>query len=115
MQLCLGNLCGRKPIFCGEPDCPEAQDSCKSVASTINSSINMDSAYNQYYLESGPRPHPYLHEPLLYITNIPAFVSDEMLAMAFVSCGPFRPKIQRDGSSDMLSGIIEFKFLEKGD
>ena len=75
----------------------------------------MDPVYNQYYQESGPRPHPYLHEPLLYISNVPAYVSDEMLAMAFVSCGPFRPKIQRDGSSNTLSGIIEFKFLEKGD
>ena len=75
----------------------------------------MDPVYNQYYHESGSRPHPYLYEPLLYITNIPAFVSDEMLAMAFVSCGPFRPKIQRDGSSNTLSGTIEFKFLEKGD
>ncbi|KAF8814980.1 hypothetical protein BYT27DRAFT_7318170 [Phlegmacium glaucopus] len=75
----------------------------------------MDSPYNQHYLESGPRPHPYLHEPLLYITNIPPFVSDEMLALAFVSCGPFRPKIQRDGSPNLLSGIIEFKFLEKAE
>ena len=75
----------------------------------------MDPAYNQHYIESGPRPHPYLHEPLLYITNIPPFVTDEMLAMAFVTCGPFRPKIPRDGSPNLLSGIIEFKFLEKGD
>lgn len=72
----------------------------------------MDS-YPQYP-ESGPRPHPYLHEPLLYITNIPPYISDENLAVAFVSCGPFRPKIHRDGSPNLLSGTIEFKFLEKG-
>ncbi|KAF8155888.1 hypothetical protein B0H34DRAFT_752009 [Crassisporium funariophilum] len=75
----------------------------------------MDSSYNQQYQENGPRPHPYLHEPLLYITNLPPFVSDENLAMAFVSCGPFRPKIPRDGSPNLLSGTIEFKFLEKAE
>lgn len=71
--------------------------------------------YNPQYQAAGPRPHPYLHEPLLYITNLPAFVSDENLALAFVNCGPFRPKIQRDGVSHVLSGVIEFKFLEKGE
>lgn len=77
----------------------------------------MDSEYqlppqeNEFY---GPQPHPYLHEPLLYITNLPPYVSDEILAMAFASCGPFRPKIQRDGSNNPLSGTMEFKFLEKG-
>lgn len=63
----------------------------------------------------GPHPHPYLHEPLLYISNIPPYVSDENLALAFVTCGPFRPKIPRDGSNDLLFGTIEFKFLEKGE
>ena len=62
----------------------------------------------------GPHPHPYLHDPLLYITNLPTFVTDEILAVAFMYCGPFRPKIQRDTSVPMLSGTIEFKFLEKG-
>ncbi|KJA25500.1 hypothetical protein HYPSUDRAFT_134567 [Hypholoma sublateritium FD-334 SS-4] len=71
--------------------------------------------YNQQYQAAGPRPHPYLHEPLLYITNLPAFVADENLALAFVNCGPFRPKIQRDGVSHVLSGVIEFKFLEKAE
>lgn len=62
-----------------------------------------------------PQPHPYLHEPLLHITNLPAFVSDEMLAVAFMYCGPFRPKIQRDTPSGTLQGTIEFKFLEKAE
>ncbi len=70
----------------------------------------MDSFQDQH-----PRPHPYLHEPLLYITNLPPFVSDENLAMAFAQCGPFRPRINRDGFSSLLSGTIEFRFLEKGD
>ncbi|KAJ6628003.1 hypothetical protein B0H10DRAFT_1779025 [Mycena sp. CBHHK59/15] len=62
----------------------------------------------------GPQPHPILHEPLLYISNIPPYVSDENIALAFVSCGPFRPKIPRDGSNNPLSGTIEFKFLDRG-
>ncbi|KAG2008227.1 polyadenylate-binding protein [Coprinopsis cinerea AmutBmut pab1-1] len=65
--------------------------------------------------EHSPQPHPYLHEPLLYITNLPAFVTDEMLAVAFMYCGPFRPKIQRNTPSGTLSGTIEFKFLEKAE
>ncbi|KAJ6472653.1 hypothetical protein DFH09DRAFT_1380395 [Mycena vulgaris] len=63
----------------------------------------------------GPQPHPILHEPLLYISNIPPYVSDENIALAFVSCGPFRPKIPRDGSNNPLSGTIEFKFIEKAE
>ncbi|KAJ7269694.1 hypothetical protein C8J57DRAFT_1716740 [Mycena rebaudengoi] len=63
----------------------------------------------------GPQPHPILHEPLLYISNIPPYVSDENIALAFVSCGPFRPNIPRDGSNNPLSGTIEFKFLEKAE
>ncbi|TEB34344.1 hypothetical protein FA13DRAFT_1789463 [Coprinellus micaceus] len=63
----------------------------------------------------GPHLHPYLHDPLLYITNLPTFVTDEILAVAFMYCGPFRPKIQRDAPGPMLSGTIEFKFLEKAE
>ena len=59
-------------------------------------------------------PHPYLHDPLLYITNIPKTVTDDVLATAFVSCAPFRPRINRDTDAPMLSGTIEFKYLEKG-
>jgi polyadenylate-binding protein len=62
-----------------------------------------------------PQPHPYLHEPLLYISNLPPYVTDQSLAVAFVSCGPFRPKILRDGSNMPLSGTIEFKFIEKAE
>lgn len=63
----------------------------------------------------GPQPHPYLHDPLLHITNLPSYVSDENLAVAFMTCGPFRPKIPRDSASGLLSGTIEFKFLEKAE
>ncbi|TRM63710.1 hypothetical protein BD626DRAFT_569084 [Schizophyllum amplum] len=59
--------------------------------------------------------HPYLHDPLLYITNVPDYVSDEDLAKAFVTCGPFRPRINRDTGATMFSGTIEFKFLEKAE
>ncbi|KAF8068850.1 hypothetical protein FPV67DRAFT_1093367 [Lyophyllum atratum] len=78
----------------------------------------MDSEYDhapQDHESHGPHPHPYLHEPLLYISNIPPFVTDENLALAFVSCGPFRPKIPRDGTNNALSGTIEFKFIEKAE
>lgn len=61
-----------------------------------------------------PEPHPYLHEPILYISALPAHVTDENLAYCFATCAPFRPKIPRDDVSKPLSGTIEFKFLEKG-
>jgi len=61
-----------------------------------------------------PQPHPYLHEPLLYISGLPHFVTDENLALAFTTCAPFRPRITRDGTTNPLSGIIEFRVLDKG-
>ena len=76
----------------------------------------MDGDYAQQEQDyQGPHPHPYLHEPLLYITNLPSFVTDEMLALSFIYCGPFRPKIQRDTGQSVVSGTIEFKFFEKGE
>jgi polyadenylate-binding protein len=64
--------------------------------------------------EGQPEPHPYVHEPVLYISNLPPFVSDENLARAFQHCAPFRPRVNRDGINQPYSGVIEFKFLEKG-
>lgn len=61
-----------------------------------------------------PQPHPYVHEPLLYISSLPPYITDENLAVAFQACAPFRPNIARDGSPRPLQGTIEFKFLEKG-
>ncbi|KAF9269423.1 hypothetical protein L218DRAFT_993473 [Marasmius fiardii PR-910] len=63
----------------------------------------------------GPHPHPYLHDPLLYITSLPAYISDESLAVSFLTCGPLRPKIQREPNAQFVSGTIEFKFLEKAE
>jgi len=75
----------------------------------------MDADYEQDGEYAGPSPHPYLHEPLLHISNLPHYVTDENLAMALVSCGPFRPKIPRGNSTGNLTGIIEFRDLEKGE
>lgn len=61
------------------------------------------------------QPHPYLHEPLLYITGLPPHIRDEDLAAAFQTCAPFRPQIPRDPSAKLLSGTIEFKFMEKAE
>ncbi|KAG6867065.1 hypothetical protein C0993_007110, partial [Termitomyces sp. T159_Od127] len=65
--------------------------------------------------DGSPHGHPYLHEPLLYISNVPAYLTDEALAMAFVACGPFRPRIARDTAAPVLSGTIEFRFLDKAE
>ncbi|KAJ7634650.1 hypothetical protein FB45DRAFT_789904 [Roridomyces roridus] len=62
-----------------------------------------------------PQPHPILHEPFLFVSNIPPNLDDEQIALAFASCGPFRPRINRDGSDNPLSGTIEFKFLDKAE
>lgn len=62
-----------------------------------------------------PHPHPYLHEPLLYISNIPHYVTDEQIASSFINCGPFRPNIPRDEGNNTLSGTIEFKAIEKAE
>ncbi|KAH9960693.1 hypothetical protein BC827DRAFT_1132795 [Russula dissimulans] len=63
------------------------------------------------YESTEPQPHPYLHEPLLHISGLPHYVTDENLALAFTTCAPFRPRIPRDGSTKLLSGTIEFKVL----
>ncbi|KZV65745.1 hypothetical protein PENSPDRAFT_756207 [Peniophora sp. CONT] len=63
---------------------------------------------------SGPEPHPYVHEPVLYISAVPPFVTDEKLALAFAPCAPFRPQIAREGPGP-FSGTIEFKFVEKAE
>ena len=65
---------------------------------------------SEYTLSS----HPYLREPILYVTNLAPHVSDSDLARAFEFCVPFRPNIPRDGSGRPLNGIVEFKELEKG-
>ena len=64
--------------------------------------------------EYNPQPHPYLSEPILYISDIPSQLTDHELAVAFEFCVPFRPRIPRDGTDKLLSGVIEFKSLDKG-
>ncbi|KAI0049238.1 hypothetical protein FA95DRAFT_1489682 [Auriscalpium vulgare] len=75
----------------------------------------MADEYSPQHGAHEPEPHPYLHEPLLHISGIPAFVSDENLALAFGACAPFRPRIARDGSGGPVGGTIEFKYLEKAE
>lgn len=75
----------------------------------------MASDYGTVGEPARPQPHPYLHEPLLYISGLPQFVRDEDLAAAFQQCAPFRPNITHDDSVKPLSGTIEFKYLEKGE
>jgi polyadenylate-binding protein len=60
------------------------------------------------------QPHPYLHEPRIYITNLPPWVSSEQLGFALQACIPFRPNITRDGSGAPLAGSIDFKVLHQG-
>ncbi|KAH9031689.1 hypothetical protein EDB85DRAFT_1958963 [Lactarius pseudohatsudake] len=67
------------------------------------------------YDTTEPQPHPYLHEPVLYISGLPRYVTDENLAIAFSTCAPFRPRIARDDSNNPLSGTIEFKVLHKAE
>lgn len=57
------------------------------------------------------RPHPYLKDPLLYVSNLAPHVSEHDVARALEFCIPFRPNIPRDGSNRPLSGTIEFKEL----
>ncbi|KAJ7064793.1 hypothetical protein C8F01DRAFT_1128214 [Mycena amicta] len=75
----------------------------------------MEPDYQVPQEQDGPHEHPILHEPLLYVSNIPPYVTDENIAMAFVTCGPFRPQISRDGSNNPLNGTIEFRFLDKAE
>ena len=74
----------------------------------------MATEYHTQLDHTGRQPHPYLHDPVLYISGLPPHVTDQALASAFVSCAPFRPNIPRDGSNRPLSGTIEFKYMEKG-
>ena len=66
------------------------------------------------YESPEPQPHPYLHEPILYISSLPHNVTDENLAIAFSTCAPFRPRIDRTDTTKPLFGMIEFRVLDKG-
>ncbi|KAJ3818939.1 hypothetical protein F5880DRAFT_1616913 [Lentinula raphanica] len=71
----------------------------------------MDPEYQVPPQESGTQPHPYLHEPLLYISNLPSTVSDESLGMAFMTCAPFRPKIARDNNAEKALATLQSRPL----
>ncbi|THH23188.1 hypothetical protein EUX98_g7989 [Antrodiella citrinella] len=75
----------------------------------------MASDYGNVGEPARPQPHPYLHDPLLYISGLPHFVRDEDLANAFQQCAPFRPNISREDATKPVSGTIEFKYLEKAE
>jgi polyadenylate-binding protein len=70
--------------------------------------------HDDSYESPEPQPHPYLHEPILYISSLPNYVTDENLANAFSTCAPFRPRIDRTDTTKPLSGMIEFRVLDKG-
>ncbi|KAH7106629.1 hypothetical protein BKA62DRAFT_826128 [Auriculariales sp. MPI-PUGE-AT-0066] len=59
-------------------------------------------------------PHPYLHEPLLYVTGLLPHVTEGDLARALENCVPFRPSIPRGGTDTTLSGTIEFRSIDRG-
>ena len=59
-------------------------------------------------------PHPYLHEPVLHISGLPSYVTDDEIAVVFQPCAKFRLKINRQESHQELCGTIEFQFLDRG-
>lgn len=59
-------------------------------------------------------PHPYLHEPVLYISGLPCCVTDDEIALVFQPCAKFRLKINREEPHQELYGTIEFQYLDRG-
>lgn len=59
-------------------------------------------------------PHPYLHEPILYISGLPSYVTDDEIAVVFQPCAKFRLKINRQEPHQDLCGTIEFQYLDRG-
>ena len=64
-----------------------------------------------------PQPHPFLVDPVLYITGVPLSVADTELAQAFGPCLPVRLQITRDGMGvdEGGHGTVEFKLFEAGE
>lgn len=69
--------------------------------------LNMPAAYDT-------EPHPYLHEPVLYISGLPSYVTDDEIALVFQPCAKFRLKINREDPHLELCGTIEFQYLDRG-
>lgn len=63
--------------------------------------------------EYAVQPHPYLTTPLLYVSHLLPHVTDGEFAVAFETCLPFRPSLDRK-SGESVSGTVEFKQLDKG-
>ena len=59
-------------------------------------------------------PHPFLIEPVLYVTGVPPDISDNELAQSFDTCLPVRPRLIRDDPDALCAGRVEFKSLDKG-
>lgn len=60
-------------------------------------------------------PHPYLHEPVLYISGLPSYVTDDEIALVFQPCAKFRLKITREEPNLELCGTIEFQHLDRAE
>ncbi|KAF5310738.1 hypothetical protein D9619_007892 [Psilocybe cf. subviscida] len=89
---------------------PTVDDGC-CISLPLTS--KMDPNANSY--QEGPRPHPYIEEPRLFISNLPPFVSDQDLAKALTAVSPFKPNLQRDGSPNPVSGEILFRYVGTAD
>jgi hypothetical protein len=59
-------------------------------------------------------PHPFLEEPILYVSNLPAHITDEVIARTLEFCVPFRPRLIRDPATGTATGSIEFRTIERG-
>jgi hypothetical protein len=59
-------------------------------------------------------PHPFLTEPVLYVSNLPAHITDEIIARTLEFCVPFRPRLARDPTNGAVTGSIEFRTIERG-
>ena len=62
----------------------------------------------------GTEPHPYLNEPVLYISGLPSHVTDDQITSALSGCLPIRPNINRRCPDEELRGTIEFEDLYRG-
>lgn len=59
-------------------------------------------------------PHPFLEQPILYVSNLPAHITDEVIARTLEFCVPFRPRLVRDPATGSATGSIEFRTIERG-
>ncbi|KAG8817202.1 hypothetical protein FRC19_011493 [Serendipita sp. 401] len=59
--------------------------------------------------------HPFLHEPILYVSNLPSQITDEVIARTLEFCVPFRPRLVRDPVTGNATGSIEFRTKERAE